>query len=232
MYYAIQKAEKSADIRIFGDIVPSGCEWDSSEVSGNSFAEELKSLEGVEKINVHIDSYGGSVSEGWVIYNALRQCKAKITTYGDGFVASAALYPFLAGDERIASDVSAYFLHQVICCGEGYAEDLRRAADEAEKMTEIGINAFVERAGMNPDTVRELMARETWLTPAEAVSYGIATQIADEKNRGVSQSVKSQIISQLLGRGAEVIEEAPKEERKEKEIPKTIFNKLKGGMEK
>lgn len=75
-----------------------------------------------------IDSYGGAVSEGWAIYNALLQHPAKINTYGDGFVASAALFPFLAGDNRYASNLSAYYLHEVLVSACGYADDLRAAA--------------------------------------------------------------------------------------------------------
>ena len=139
--------------------------WFDGDVSANSLEKQIKDLD-VDEIRVHIDSYGGAVSEGWAIYNALRQHPAKVITYGDGFVASAALYPFLAGDERIASNLSAYYLHQVMVSAEGYADELRAAANEAEMMTEIGINAFVERTKMAADDVRALMEAETWLSPA------------------------------------------------------------------
>ena len=82
-YFAIQQADRVADIYIFGDIVPFA--WFDGDVSANSIENQIKGLE-VDEIRVHIDSYGGSVSEGWAIYNALRQHPAKITTYGDGFV--------------------------------------------------------------------------------------------------------------------------------------------------
>ena len=171
-YFSIQQLDRAADIYIFGDIVP--LEMRPGDVSANGIVERIKQLN-VDEIRVHIDSYGGSVSEGWAIYNALRQHPAKVTTFGDGFVASAALYPFLAGDERIASNLSAYYFHRVSIATEGYADELRKAADEAEQMTEIGISAFVERAGMEESAVRELMEAETWLTPAQALDYGKAT---------------------------------------------------------
>lgn len=138
-FYAIQQADRAADLYIFGDIVPFAL-FDG-DVSAHSLEQQIKDLD-VDEIRVHIDSYGGSVSEGWAIYNALRQHPAKVVSYGDGFVASAALYPFLAGDERIASNLSAYFLHQVIVSVDGNADDLRAAADEAETMTEIGHQRF------------------------------------------------------------------------------------------
>lgn len=195
-FFAIQQLDRSADIYIFGDIVP--CAWtEIGEVSAMSIENQIKGLD-VDEIRVHIDSYGGSVSEGWAIYNALRRHPAKITTYGDGFVASAALYPFLAGDERIASSLSAYYFHCVAVSAEGYADDLRAAADEAEKMTEIGINAFVERAGMTADQVRQLMQAETWLTPAQALDYGLATSIASDGALPITQDAKRAVMQRVL----------------------------------
>lgn len=199
-YYAIQQLDRVADIYIFGDIVP--FEFFDGDVSAAGIVDEIKDLV-VDEIRVHIDSYGGAVSEGWAIYNALRQHPAKIVTYGDGFVASAALYPFLAGDERIASSLSAYYFHQVMVSASGYADDLRAAADEAEKMTEIGINAFVERTGMDADQVRQLMEAETWLDPSKALEYGLATSIHKDEGLPVAQDAKKSIMQRLLQAKAE-----------------------------
>lgn len=206
-YYAIQQAERAADIYIFGDIVP--FEWFDGDVSANGIKNQIEALD-VDEIRVHIDSYGGAVSEGWAIYNALRQHPARVVTYGDGFVASAALFPFLAGDERIASNLSAYYLHQVSVAAQGYAEELREAADEAEKMTEIGINAFVERTGMTADEVRELMEGETWLSPTEALERGLATAIKADSAVPVVQNAKKTILQRVLHKEAK----APDDEEK------------------
>lgn len=210
-YCAIQRAENTADIFIFGDITRYPYAPDG-EASAASVAQQLRDLD-VEQINVHIDSYGGSVSEGWGIYNVLRAHKAAVTTYADGFVASAALYPFLAGDKRVAGSVSAFFLHRVMTGADGYSDDLRAAADMAEKMTEIGVNAFVERAGMSRETVLRLMDGETWLTPLEALDYGIATAMERSRDEPVSQSVKRQIIQRAMGK------DSPRTPRTNEETP-------------
>ena len=138
------------------------------------------------------------MSEGWAIYNALRQHPAKIVTYGDGFVASAALYPFLAGDERVASSLSAYYFHRVSITANGYADELRAAANEAEMMTEIGINAFVERTNMTSDQVRELMEAETWLTPSLALEYGLATSITADAALPIVQAAKKNVMQRIF----------------------------------
>ena len=194
-FYAIQQADRAADLYIFGDIVP--FVLFDGDVSAHSLEQQIKDLD-VDEIRVHIDSYGGSVSEGWAIYNALRQHPAKVVSYGDGFVASAALFPFLAGDERIASSLSAYYFHQVMVAASGYASDLRAAADEAEKMTEIGINAFVERTGMDADQVRQLMQAETWMTPAQALDCGLATSITTDGALPIAQDAKRAVMQRVL----------------------------------
>ena len=223
-FYAIQQLDRGADIYIFGDIV--SYPWtEQGEASGMSIVNQIKNLD-VDEIRVHIDSYGGSVSEGWAIYNALRQHPAKIVAYGDGFVASAALFPFLAGDERIASSLSAYYFHQVMISASGYADDLRAAADEAEKMTEIGINAFVERTGMDADQVRQLMQAETWMTPAQALDYGIATSITQDAALPVAQDAKKAIMQRVFNPPEEKTETKPEEKPKEEPAEKTLMQAL------
>lgn len=199
-YYAIQQLDRVADIYIFGDIVP--FELFDGDVSAAGIVDEIKDLV-VDEIRVHIDSYGGAVSEGWAIYNALRQHPARVVTYGDGFVASAALYPFLAGEERVASNLSAYFFHRVSIRAEGYSDELRAAADEADMMTDIGISAFVERTNMDEAEVRRLMDGETWLTPAQALEYGLATSIHKDDGLPVAQDAKKSIMQRLLQAKAE-----------------------------
>lgn len=219
-FYAIQQADRAADLYIFGDIVP--FVLFDGDVSAHSLVQQIKDLD-VDEIRVHIDSYGGSVSEGWAIYNALRQHPAKIVAYGDGFVASAALFPFLAGDERIASSLSAYYFHQVMISASGYADDLRAAADEAEKMTEIGINAFVERTGMDADQVRQLMQAETWMTPAQALDCGLATSITTDGALPIAQDAKRAVIQRVLNPPDETKpEEKPKEEPAEKTLMQAL----------
>ena len=223
-FYAIQQADRAADLYIFGDIV--SYPWtELGEASGMSIVNQIKNLD-VDEIRVHIDSYGGSVSEGWAIYNALRQHPAKIVAYGDGFVASAALFPFLAGDERIAYSLSAYYFHQVMVAASGYADDLRAAADEAEKMTEIGINAFVERTSMDADQVRQLMQAETWMTPAQALDYGIATSITQDAALPVAQDAKKAIMQRVLNPPEEKTKTKPEEKPNEELAEKTLMQAL------
>lgn len=186
---------RRADIYLYGSITK--YPWAQGDHSAATLVDTIKQLD-ADEIQLHIDSLGGSVAEGWGMYNALTQHGAKVTTYADGFVASAALYPFLAGDERIANSVSAFYLHEASTYAGGYAGDLRKAADEVELLTDIGINAFVDRTGQKKETIQQLMKDETWLTAEKAVELGIATIMQKaQPSAGYTQDVRGQILQKL-----------------------------------
>lgn len=207
-YYSITQQAREADVYIFGDIT--SYPWKPGDTSAASLVQELQELD-ADVINVHIDCYGGSVKEGWGIYNTLKHHKATVNTYADGFVASAALYPFLAGNNRYASAVSAFFLHEVVTSAYGYAEDLRDAAEDADKMTTIGIQAFVETTGCSEGKIKELMQKETWLDPKEALELHIATAVlAADPSQGYSQSVRKAVLQALTKPAADPAPPAPK----------------------
>ena len=194
-FYTIQQANREADIYIFGDITP--FRMFEGDVSGLSIVQEIKNLD-VDQINVHINSYGGAVSEGWAIYNTLLNHPAKIVTIADGFVASAALYPYMAGDVRKSPDTAMFFFHEVMTGAEGYAKDLRAAADMAEHMTDVGITAFVDRAGMTAEETRALMEAETWLDPWQALEKGIVTVVEKDAGSLFSQDAKRAVMKRLM----------------------------------
>lgn len=195
-YFDFQQAGEQADIYIFGDITSFPCV--ESNTSAFRLARQLEQSENLAEINIHVDSYGGEVSEGFAIYNAIRNKNAHVKTYADGFVASAAIYPFLAGDERVANNVSAFYFHPVIGGQYGYAEDLREAADELDKLTEIGLGAFTA-AGMKEQAARDLINSKTWYAPEAVLEMGLATSIQKHSDSKTAlQSVRSLIVRQML----------------------------------
>lgn len=195
-YFDFQQAGEQADIYIFGDITSFPCV--ESDVSAFRLARQLEQSENLAEINIHVDSYGGEVSEGFAIYNAIRNKNAHVKTYADGFVASAAIYPFLSGDERVANNVSAFYFHPVIGGQYGYAEDLREAADELDKLTEIGLGAFTA-AGMKEQAARDLINSKTWYAPEAVLEMGLATSIQKQSNsKAALQSVRGLIVRSML----------------------------------
>lgn len=208
-YFDIQQSGEEANIYIFGDITSfRGIE---NDVSAYHLAKQLEQAGDLAEINVHIDSYGGEVSEGFAIYNAIRNKNAQVTTYADGFVASAAIYPFLAGQQRVANNVSAFYFHPVVGGSCGYAEDLRETADELDKLTEIGLRAFIN-TGMQEQAARDLINSKTWYNPEEILEMGLATSIQKgQRGEEAAQSVRDTIIRQMLVKPAPVPPKPPDE---------------------
>lgn len=210
-FFQINQNGRRADVYLFGSITR--YPWIRGDKSAATMVDELKQLD-ADEIHLHINSMGGSVPEGWAMYNALCEHPARITTYADGFVASAALYPFLAGDERIANGTSVFFFHEAATYAEGYADDLRKAADQVALVTDIGINAFVERTGQTQEYIRELMKKETWMPPEDALAMGLATSIRAAE----PGAVYAQDAAKCLFRALQQKADPPKPENKIKKF--------------
>lgn len=195
-FFQLVEADEGADLYIFGDI----CSWawpEYGEQSGVTIVQQLKDLD-VENINVHINSYGGDVAEGLAIYNVLREHKAKITTICDGFACSAASVVFMAGDQRIMRKASLLMIHNAWTWVMGNANELRKAADDIETITQASVAAYKDRATISEEEIKELMDNETWILPEDAKAYGFATDIDDdEEEDGAQQSAFRTIMEKL-----------------------------------
>ncbi len=178
-YYNMQQSGKTVDIMVFGDIT--SWRWSENDVSAYSFAKELAAAGDVEEIIVHINSYGGEVSEGFAVYNTLRNHPAKVTTICDGFACSAASVIFMAGERRIMNPLSALWIHNVQTWAGGDANAHRKAADESDHLTELSRQAYTS-AGLNisNEELVSMMDTETWIMPADAVTMGFATEISEQ----------------------------------------------------
>lgn len=213
-FYSLVQNNDTADIDIYGDIT--SWPWEEfGEVSATNLSKQLSELTGVSTINVHISSYGGEVKEGLAIYNALKNHPAKVRTICDGFACSIASVIFMAGDERIMNEASLLMIHNAWAWAEGNAAELRKQADDLEKITQASVNAYMAHSSLSEDEVKALLDAETWLLPSEAIEYGFATSILEEDSKQPSQSVKKQlldIIKQHRVQAAEEPEEEPEEE--------------------
>ena len=171
-YYQLQvdEAKREASVMIFGDITS----WEimDNDVSSYTLAKEIEGLD-VDTIHVHINSYGGEVAEGLAIYNMLRQHKAKVITYCDGFACSIASVVFMAGDERIMNNASLLFIHNAWTKAAGNANDFRKTAEDLDKITSASIKAYMEHVNITEEKLKELLDEETWLTAQEALDMGL-----------------------------------------------------------
>lgn len=195
-YYSLETNDNNtAELYIFGDIT--SWPWLESDVSANGLVKELQKLDAKE-INVHINSYGGEVAEGLAIYNTLKNSSMKVTTICDGFACSAASVIFMAGDERIINEASLLMIHNAWSCACGNSAELRKAAEDLDKITQASVNAYMNHVNITEDEVKDLMDKETWITAEEAVSYGFATKTEKSEEEGVNQSAFECIRNSIL----------------------------------
>lgn len=175
-YYSLYTEESGSELHIYGDIT-SGGGWFSSEsdVSSYQIAKELSELDTSKPLTVYINSYGGEVAEGIAIYNQLKrfeQCKTVV----DGYAASIASVIFMAGKERVMSPSSLLFIHNAWMRTAGNSVQLRKDADDLEKITAASMQAYLEHVNIGEDKLREMLDAETWLNADEAVEMGFATE--------------------------------------------------------
>lgn len=205
-FYSLVVNGATADLDIYGDIRSEGF-WGNKESDMNAYklSRQLEELDaGVTQINVNINSYGGEVSEGIAIYNALRRHSAKVVTRCDGMACSIASVIFMAGTERVMYEPSMLMIHNASTGGWGTAAELRKAADDAEKITSMSKAAYLQSVSITEEELTRLMDAETWISPAEALEWGFATSVEgaeDESNP--TQSVRGTIMRKLQAADAD-----------------------------
>lgn len=217
-YYSMTKTDDSATINIYGDIT--SWPWLEGDVSAVNLSKQLEQLTDVSEISVFINSYGGEVAEGLAIYNALKRHKAKIKTYCDGFACSIASVIFMAGDERIMNDSSLLMIHNAWTWAEGNANELRKQADDLDKITQASITAYKAHSNLTEKEIQKLLDNESWLLPEEALEYGFATAIEETaSDMHFSQSAKKQLMSIVKKARAEADEDENEENPEDEETP-------------
>lgn len=225
-YYALEENGDTADLYIFGEITSLGQWYDSDpDRSAYDIVNELKKIAS-KNINVHINSMGGDVGEGLAIYNTLKNSGKNVATYCDGFACSAASVVFMAGSERVMSKESLLMIHNAWMVTAGNADQLRKDADDLEKISETMSNAYLEGTNISKDELKTLMANETWISADEAKEYGFATKVSggeesDSPKMSAMASVKAKltmpdIATKVSEKVIEALEQKMAEKKEEK----------------
>lgn len=221
MFYSLTSNENEATINIYGDI----CSWaweELGEMSAVNLSKKLEEIGDVSRINVYINSYGGEVAEGLAIYNALKRHKAEIVTYCDGFACSIASVIFMAGDVRIMNDASLLMIHNAWTYAQGNSQELRKQADDLEKITQASVEAYKEHATISEKEIKKLMDNETWLLPEEALEYGFATAIGvGDETENACQCAKVSLINLVRQKKAEQADDDNTDDDTDGETPDT-----------
>lgn len=163
----------SADLYFYGDIVSDWWgAWADSDQYPEAIRDFLKEQEG-KKLNIYINSGGGSVFAGIAIYNMLKRHSGYKTVYVDGMAASIASVIALAGDRVIIPSNAFLMIHKPYAACIGNAEECRKLAADLDAI-EMGIlNIYKEHLadGVDIADIQKMVAEETWLNGEEAAKY-------------------------------------------------------------
>ena len=137
-----------------------------------------------EDIQFYINSYGGDVTAGLAIYDAIKHCKCPVSTIGTGLCASMGAIILSSGDEglRYAYENCEIMIHQPLGGSEGQVSDLeimtKRFIYLKNKLTSI----LVENTKQETKKVTQDCDRNFFLSSEEAKKYHLIDDILISKS--------------------------------------------------
>lgn len=153
--------------------------WTGEGVSAKRIAAALRSIGPENDVTVLVNSPGGSMFEGFAIYNLLREHKGKVTVKVLGLAASAAADIIMAGDEIQIARAAFIMIHNGWIVAIGDKNDLRQAADWLEPFDQVGVDICAARTGISSGKIAQMMDDETWIGGEDAVKQGFADTLLD-----------------------------------------------------
>ena len=134
-------------------------------------------------IYMYINSPGGSVYDGLGIFDTMQHVKPDIHTVCVGLAASMGAFLLAAGTKGKRSSLrhSRIMIHQPLGGARGQASDIRIQADEILFLKERLNIELSERTGKDYETVKEDTDRDFYMSPNEAVEYGLIDLVLDKK---------------------------------------------------
>ena len=177
------RAERAFDIysRLLRDrIVFLGREVDD-EIA-NLIVAQLLLLEADDPerdIALYVNSPGGSAYAGMAIYDAMQHVRPDVSTicFGMGMSAAAMIMAGGAAGKRFALPNAKLMIHQGSAGFRGAPSDIQIAAREVAATTRQMAEIIGRHAGRDVETVMEDIDRDRFMTPAEAVEYGLVDAV-------------------------------------------------------
>lgn len=136
-----------------------------------------------KQIKMIINSPGGIVSSAFALIDTMKGSKVPVFTYGMGEIASCGLLTFMSGEKgkRFITRNTAILSHQFSWGSIGKEHELMASVKEFNNTSRRIIEHYKRCTGQTEATIKKylLPAEDVWLTPKEAIKYGIADQIVD-----------------------------------------------------
>lgn len=216
-YYKVIAVENSdsADILLYGYI---GQEkwWDddpTEPLTDLAFAQTIKDLEQkFDRINVRINSPGGSMYHGNAIITAMQNSKAEIHTYNDGMAASMAGDIWIAGAVRHMAKNALLMIHAPSSYARGTAKQLRQEADVLDKFEYTAIAVMAAATGETDEAIKKSYYdyEDHWFTAPDVQEMKLISTVEDYEAQEVPQDADKMTMSQLVKRFADKGDEQAK----------------------
>lgn len=163
----------------------------SGEINQENAEKVIKQLLLLEADNdkpiyVYIDSPGGSIDDGFGIFDMIRFVNAPVYTIGTGLIASMGALILLSvpKERRLGLPNSHYLIHQPLIGGayRGVATDLEIQAEEIAKSKAKIVEIISAETGKSKEQVIQDTDRDFWLTADEAVEYGLISKVITRRS--------------------------------------------------
>lgn len=200
------KGADSADILLYG-FIGQDYWWDEKldeeSITDIAFIKTIRELEkDFDRINIRINTPGGSVYHGDPIITAIRNSTAEIHTYNDGVCASMGFDIWLAGNIRHMSINSKLMCHATSSYQVGTAEDMRDAAERLEIFDNAAVDTFEQVSTLKEEEIRERFYndyKDHWLTAKMAKEIGLIKEIEDYEVEEIEteKTLKDEIVKSI-----------------------------------
>ena len=155
---------------------------DVNEHTANSVVAQLLHLAYVDPqadISLYINSPGGSVYDGMAIYDTMNFIKPDVATYGIGLQASMGAFLLSSGakGKRFCLPHAKVMIHQPSSGTHGKVTDMEIDMKETLEVKEMLAKIMAKNTGQKLTKVKSDMERDYWMTPDEAVKYGLIYKV-------------------------------------------------------
>src|ERR1044071_9845658 len=137
-----------------------------------------------EEIKFYINSPGGVVTSGMVMYDTMRMMKSPVSTICMGLAASMGSILLSGGvkGKRFIYPHGEVMIHQPSLGGyiRGVSADLEIQAIQTRKVKEIGAKILAQNCGKTMEQIMKDFDRDYWMDAKESVEYGIVDKVIDK----------------------------------------------------
>ena len=133
-------------------------------------------------IQIYVNSPGGSVTAGLAIYDTMQQVAPDVVTICYGLAASMGAFLLSGGTKGklLARPNARIMIHQPLGGAQGQAVDIEIQAKEILYLKETLNGLMAEHTGQPLDKIAEDTDRDYFLSPAEAVQYGLIDRVVTD----------------------------------------------------